>query len=444
MSVLAGFVILGLILVTALYVAAEFAVVSVRPSRVQSRAEEGSALARRLLPIITEPHQLDRYIAASQVGITISSLVLGAYGQAVLTEPVAPLIGRLGGMTAESAHSTAAIMVLVLLTLLAMILGELVPKSLALSSPTKVALWTLVPMQWSMRLMSWSIVFLNGSGGLILRALGGSSTAHRHVHSPEEIEYLVAESGREGLLKPNESLRLRHALHLGRRAIQELMLPRIRIEAVDVDAPFAEAAAAVATSTYTRLPVYRDSVDDVVGIVHTRDVALAAWSGEPPPTLAPLMRPPLVLPATMMADRALERMKAEGYTMAILVDEYGGTAGLVTMDNILDELIGDVADEFHADAPTPERLEDGRVRLPGTLHASEALRWTRARWVGAHTVGGVVLAAFGRAPRRGERITIAGVEVEVERVHRSRIDSVIATPSVALPGAGAVPPGGDA
>ena len=151
MSILAWFVIVGLILVTALYVAAEFAVVSVRQSRVQTRAEEGSALARKLLPILSDPHELDRYIAASQIGITISSLVLGAYGQAALSGAVAPMLERFAGMDPESALSTAAVVILIVLTLLAMILGELIPKSLALHAPTKVALLTLLPMQWSLR-----------------------------------------------------------------------------------------------------------------------------------------------------------------------------------------------------------------------------------------------------------------------------------------------------
>lgn len=433
MSVLAWIIIVGLILVTALYVAAEFAVVSVRQSRVQSRAEEGSTLARKLLPILSDPHELDRYIAASQIGITLSSLVLGAYGQAALSGFVAPLLERFGGLDADSAQSTAAVVILIVLTLLAMILGELIPKSLALHAPTKVALWTLLPMQWSLRAMSWFIVVLNGSGALILRAFGASMEGHRHVHSPEEIEYLVAESGKGGLLKPSESLRLRQALHLGRRPIHELMVPRTRIEAVDVEETLADGFRTVADSAYTRLPVFRDSIDDIVGVVHARDVALAAWSDTPPRTIEAVMRPPLVLPASMMADRVLGRMKEEGHTMAILADEYGGTAGLVTIDNILDDLIGDVADEFRADAPAPEALPDGRVRLPGSYHAADATRWTRVRWHGALTVGGVVLAAFGRAPRARERITIAGVEVEVERVDRSRIDSVLVRPRALSP-----------
>ena len=428
MSVLAWIIIVGLILVTALYVAAEFAVVTVRPSRVRTRAEEGSTLAKKLLPVLADPHELDRYIAASQIGITISSLVLGAYGQAALSGFVAPLLERLGGMEPEAARSTAAVVILVVLTLLAMILGELIPKSLALHAPTRVALFTVVPMQWSLRAMSWFIVVLNGSGALILRAFGASMEGHRHVHSPEEIEYLVAESGKGGVLKPGESLRLRQALHLGRRPIQELMVPRTRIEAVDVATGLAEAYGILATSSYTRLPVFRDDIDDIVGVVHTRDVALAAWSDAPPATVANVMRQPLVLPVSMKADRVLGRMKEEGHTMVILADEYGGTAGLVTIDNILDDLIGDVADEFRDDSPAPEVLADGRVRLPGSCHVADAARWTRARWEGAYTVGGVVLAAFGRAPKARERITIRGVEVEVERVNRSRIDTVLVRP----------------
>jgi putative hemolysin len=433
MSVLAWIIIVGLILVTALYVAAEFAVVSVRQSRVQTRADEGSTLARKLLPILADPHELDRYIAASQIGITISSLVLGAYGQAALSGSVAPLLERFAGMEAEAARSTAAVVILIVLTLLAMILGELIPKSLALHAPTRVALVTLLPMQWSLRAMSWFIVVLNGSGALILRAFGASMEGHRHVHSPEEIEYLVAESGKGGLLKPGESLRLRQALHLGRRPIQELMVPRTRIEALDLGTSLADAYRVVAASSYTRLPVFRDDIDDIVGVVHTRDVALAAWGDAPPATVSGVMRAPLVLPVSMKADRVLGRMKEEGHTMAILADEYGGTAGLVTIDNILDDLIGDVADEFRDSSPAPETLPDGRVRLPGGCHVTDAARWTRAQWEGAYTVGGVVLAAFGRAPKARERITIRGVEVEVERVHRSRIDSVLVRPRAIAP-----------
>src|SRR5215211_4039256 len=175
-------VLVVLTLVLAFYVAAEFAAVSVRRSRIQQRAEEGSATARKLLPILGDSHRLDTYVAASQIGITI----------------------------------------LVALTIVQMVLGELVPKSLALQNPTRIALWTVVPMLWSMRAMAVFIRLLNGSGGVILRLMRVPMAGHGHVHSPEEIEFLIAESRKGGLIKPNEQLRLRHALQLAERSAREL------------------------------------------------------------------------------------------------------------------------------------------------------------------------------------------------------------------------------
>src|SRR5688572_22288802 len=183
----ASLVILLLILLTALYVAAEFAAVGARRSRLRRLAEDGHPLAARILPVVEDPRELDRYIAVSQIGITLSSLILGAYGQAALAPRLSPLLVRVG-FEPQSAESTAAILVLVILTILAMIIGELVPKSIALQDPTRTAIFTVVPMQWSLRLFSKSIGFLNGSGVLLLKLIGVQPTGHRHVHSPEEIE----------------------------------------------------------------------------------------------------------------------------------------------------------------------------------------------------------------------------------------------------------------
>ena len=415
-----------LTLMLAFYVAAEFAAVSVRQSRIMQRAEEGSGLARRLLPILADSHRLDNYIAASQIGITLSSLIAGAYAQSRLAPLLLPLFERLGSMQAAAAQSAATITVLVGLTIFQMVLGELVPKSLALQNPTQVALLTVVPMQWSERLLAWFITFLNGSGGVILRLMGVPNTGHRHVHSPEEIEFLVTESGKGGLLKPSEQIRLRHALQLAERPSRELMVPRTKIVALDVDTPLAEALQVATESPYTRLPVYEDSIDNVVGIVHVRDLAVASESA---PGLRAVMRQPLVLPASLTADRVLVRLKEERRTMAILADEFGGTAGLIAVDDILDHLLGDIADEFQPRDAVPERLPDGRIRLPGGLPADEAMPWTRVEWeTRAATVGGVVLDAFGRVPSPGERTVVQGVEVEVERVERRAVASVIVTP----------------
>jgi len=222
-----------LILLTALFVAAEFAAVGARRSRLRRLAEDGNALAARILPVLEAPRALDRYIAASQVGITLCSLILGAYAQASIAPRVAPLVQGVAGLDPETALSTSAVIVLLVLTTLAMIVGELVPKSLALQDPTPVAMWTVVPMQWAERIFAWSIDFLNGSGNLLLKLMRVRSTGHRHVHSPEEIELLIAESRDGGLLEPQEQVRLHQALRLGLRTARELMVPRDRLAAVE-------------------------------------------------------------------------------------------------------------------------------------------------------------------------------------------------------------------
>jgi magnesium and cobalt exporter, CNNM family len=249
---LAGAVIVFLILLTALYVAAEFAAVSARRSRLRRLAEDGNSLASRLLPVVEDPRILDRYIAASQVGITLSSLILGAYAQATVAPRVAPLFASLGIARPESAEATAAATVLIVLTVGAVILGELVPKSLALQDPTRTALLTVLPMQWSLKVFAPSIAFLNGSGTLLLKLLGCPATGHRHVHSPEEIELLIAESRDGGLLEPEEQVRLHSALRLGLRTARQLMTPRERIAAIDASLPFDEVMRIVAACTRTR------------------------------------------------------------------------------------------------------------------------------------------------------------------------------------------------
>jgi CBS domain containing-hemolysin-like protein len=357
--VVAGAVIVLLILLTALYVAAEFAAVGARRSRLRRLAEDGHPLACRILPVVEDPRQLDRYIAVSQIGITLSSLILGAYGQATVAPHVAPYLERLGGVDAASSRSTAALVVLLVLTALAMILGELVPKSLALQDPTKVALATILPMQWSQRLFSWFIDVLNGSGILILRLLRVPSTGHRHVHSPEEIELLIAESRDGGLLEPEEQVRLHRALRLGLRTAEQLMVPRARLAAIDVNTPLPDVLRAVAASPYSRLPVYRGSFENVLGILHTKDVVAGFVHGGPN-SLTALLRPIVRIRDDMPADRLLTFLRERRSHQAIVVDENGRVSGLITLEDVLAELLGGVADEFK-----PVRIRAGRAREEG-------------------------------------------------------------------------------
>ena len=422
---LAWAIIALLILFTALYVAAEFAAVSARRSRLRRLAEDGNLLAARILPVLEDPRELDRYIAASQVGITLSSLILGAYGQATLAPRIAPLFERFGPMQAATAESTSAVVVLICLTTLAVILGELVPKSLALQNPTVTALATVLPMQWSMRAFSWSIALLNGSGVLLLKLVGVPATGHRHVHSPEEIALLIAESRDGGLLEPQEQVRLHRALRLGLRTARQLMVPRARLAVIDAALPFDEVLTIVAASPYSRLPVYRGSIDSIIGILHIKDV-VTRYVQAGALTVAALLRPIVSVPESMPADRLLAFLRERRSHQALVVDVQGAVAGLITLEDVVAELLGGVADEFKTMQVRPIRLSDGRLRIPGSMRLEQAAPLISDAWRGSdETVGAHLATVLGGVPEAGEEFDIDGAHVEIEAIEGDAIASVI-------------------
>lgn len=336
----AAVIITLLILATALYVAAEFAVVSVRRSRIRRLSDDGNTLAAKLLPYVDDAHKLDEYVAVSQIGITLSSLVLGAYAQAALAYRVAPLLEQQFALTAESAQSAAATAILVVLTALAMIIGELVPKSLALQFSTETALATVLPMRASHWVFRPLIFLLNGSGSLLLRMLGSRNSGHRHVHSPEEIEMLIAESRDGGFLEPDEQERLRRALRLSQRTARELMVPRGNLAMIDARAPLAQAMQIAAASQYSRLPAYRDSPDNVIGTLRTKDLALQYMEGATLP-LERIVRPVATVEPGMQADRLLAFLREKRVHQA-MVREGGQLLGLVTIQDVLGAFLSDV------------------------------------------------------------------------------------------------------
>ncbi len=346
-------VIVVLTLLTALYVAAEFGAVSVRRSRLRQLAEDGHWMARRLLPLIDDPHCLDRYIAASQIGITLTSLILGAYGQAAFTPDLAPIIQGLFKLEPRMAESVAAGAVLLTLTIFNVILGELVPKSVALQFPTQTALFTTLPMEWSLWLYRAFISFLNGSSILLLRMLRIHQTGHRHVHSPEELELLIAESRDGGLLEPDEHRRLQRALRLRLRTARQLMVPRDRIQAVDANEPFDAVLTRLADSPFTRVPVYRGTLDQLVGTINTKQLALRLLTGAPLRSMAGLLRPVVTVPDSLPGDRLLALFRERRAHQAIVLDAASRVAGLVSLEDVLQDLLGGTRDEIAQPAPAP-------------------------------------------------------------------------------------------
>lgn len=421
-------IILLLVMLTALYVAAEFAAVGARRSRIRRMAEDGHPLAIRVLPVIEDPRELDRYIAACQVGITLSSLIAGAYAQAALAPPAAPLLIRWAGLEPAAALQVSAIAILAILTVLSVILGELVPKAVALANPTQTLIYTVIPMQWSLRVYAWLILVLNGSGNLILRAFKLANTGHRHVHSPEEIALLIAESRDGGLLEPQEQVRLHRALRLGLRNARQLMVPRERLAAVDLQTPWADVLRIVATSPYSRLPVFRRSLDDIAGVLHTKDVVTHFLERREGGSLSSLVRPVQRVPDTMSADRLLAFLRERRSHQALVVDTTT-VVGMITLEDVLGELLGSVPDEFKTPRLLPLRLSDGRVRLPGELPLERARVWVEGAWpTDGLTVGEFILRELGRVPHASERFVVWDLAVEIESADDRTIGSAIVTP----------------
>jgi len=421
-------VVAGLIALNALYVVAEFGAVSVRRSRVRQLAEEGNRLARAFLPEVEDARRLDRYVATCQIGITISSLALGAYGQATLARSLQAAL-----VTADwrvgAAASVATALVLAGLSALQIVVGELVPKAIALQYPVQSALYTQGLLRWSRAVFSGFIPLLNGSATLVVRLFGMEPVGQRHIHSPEEIDLLIAESRHGGLLEPEEERRLHRAIRLGSRPVHQLMVPRPYIEAIPVDTPPDQVLERMAASPYTRLPVYEGTIDNVIGMLHVKDVMEAFITRDRTFTARELLRPLPAVPEMATTDRLLAAFRAQHSQQAIVTDEYGGVAGLVTLEDVLAEVIGEVPDEFKKHQPRPERLPDGRVRLPGLMRLDEAAEWVGVLWTGeADTVGGLVLDELGHEPRPGETLEIAGVPVEVEATSRHAVVSVLAHP----------------
>ena len=434
MVLVAILVVIALIVVNALYVAAEFAAVSVRRSRIQQLAADGNPLAAWLLPVLESPEALDRYIGASQIGITLSSLVLGAYAQQTFAVWLTPYFAELGGLQQIAAQSTSTAVVLLTLTTAQVVFAELVPKLVALQYPTQASLYTFLPMLASLWIYRPFIKFLNGSALLVLRVMGTPYQAHRHIHSPDEIELLIAESRDGGLLEPDEHRRLQRALRLNLRQAKQLMVPRRRIAALNITTPLHEVIGIVAQSPFSRLPVYRDSLDNIVGILHTKELVRWFVSEGSTTALSDLIRAVPTLHESVTADRMLRELRERRSHQALVVDESGGTSGLLTLEDVLSELLGHVGDEFKAAHPSAEPLAGGRTRLPGSMTVDDGATVLDVKWdTDAATVGGMVIEALGHLPAPGEVITIGSHEFEVERVAERAVESVIVTELQAEP-----------
>lgn len=356
----------AMIAINALYVAAEFASVSARRARIQQLATTGNRLARVLEPIMSDPRRLDTYVATCQLGITASSLVLGFYGQAAIARQLAPAFQRWGNLQEAAAQPVATTIVLVLLTTLQVVLGELLPKSVAIRLPERIALLTVLPLRWSTIMFRPVIALFNGAGNLVLKLLRVPVAGHHaHVHSPEEIELLVAESAKGGMLEADERQLLRNALRVGELSAAEVMVPRTSLVAASLDIPLPELLQLVSSSGYSRIPLFRDTIDHIEGIVHIKD--LFRLHVERNPDVASALRTVPFVPETKLAVDVWNLLQQENKYVAIVFDEFGGTAGMLTMEDLLEEIFGELQDESDDETEPVVAGPDGRMRVDGDV-----------------------------------------------------------------------------
>jgi len=429
-----------MVFATAFYVAAEFSSISARKTRIIQLANEGNFAAKMLQPIVEHNVRLDQYVAASQVGISISSLILGAYGQNTVAAAIAPLLVAwgIGNLTPALALSISVTGVLVFLTILQVVLGELLPKSLTIQYPERVALATVMPMKWSLAIFRPLIWLFNGSANLIVKLFGVNRAAddHAHLHSPEEIELLVHQSYSGGLLDDQVQQLLRNALRLRELTARQVMVPRIQMVAAPVTSSVPQLIEQACIEGYSRIPLYQGTVDNIVGLAHLKDLFRLQLEERTDP--AESMRSIEFVPEGMPAADVWTMLKTKGRYLAVVLDEYGGTAGLISIEDLVEEIFGELLDEFDDELPLIASGEDGRVHLRSDLLVADINEYFKLDLPEdyADTLGGLVFNLLGRVPKTGDEVTagVSPVRIRVEQMDGLHVLEVsLQLPSKALP-----------
>lgn len=408
------FVVALMIFLHALYVAAEFAAVSAREDRLSQMADEGNRLAKLLLPVVKDSRVLDNYVAISQVGITISTLVLGAFGQNIIATELAPLLVGLGNLALPTAITLSITVVLIFLTILEVVLGELLPKSLAIQYPEKFALWTALPMRWSGSLFQLLLWLFNGSADFLLRVMGlRHEVGHRNLYAPEEIELLVSESHAGGLLDDEEQQMLRNAFRLRKLTARQVMAPRTRLVTAQASNTVSELLNKACEEGVTRIPLYQANIDDIIGFVHIKDLFRLQLQGEQNPQT--ILREVVHVPDSVLIADLWRTLTTQKQYIAIIIDEYGGTAGLVTFEDLIEEIFGELQDEFDDEVPLMTSGKDGRIHLRGDLLVTDVNEYLNLDLVDdeADTLGGLIFSELGHLPEVGDEVTLGSSKVTI-------------------------------
>jgi CBS domain containing-hemolysin-like protein len=422
---------LALVALNAFFVATEFAIVRVRATRIDELVAKGVRRAAATQQVL---RGLNAYLSACQLGITLTSLGLGWVGEPAFAHLLEPLFAPLGGGGVVATHSMALAASFVLITFLHVVLGELAPKTVAIERAEGVALLVAWPIRAFHALFYPLIWVMNSLANLTVRALGLRAAAGEGLaHSEEELRLILSVSQASGTLEEEHAELLENALDFSERTVRQIMVPRADIVWLDARRSAQENLATVRESGHTRYPLCEGDVDRVLGIVHLKDLFLDPASS---PDLRGLARQPVFVPEGLPIDRLLRSFQTTRMHLAVVIDEYGGTSGVVTIEDVLEELIGEIQDEFDEEAPKVQDLGAGRLSVDASLPADEI-----AETLGlaedadadeeVETLGGLVVARLGRIARPGDVVEIGGRKLEVTRMSGRRILRLTVHPAIA-------------
>ena len=448
-SLVHGSLIAFFILANSFFVAAEYAIISVRETRIEQLIALNRPGARTALRL---KRNLDEFLPAVQFGVTLASLALGGIGEPALASALQPALARLSwlpGMAAHPAayaHSIAVVIAFALITYFEVLLGELVPKSLALQRAERIALAVAGPVDVFIRITRPAVRLMNVSAALVLRLFQAPLRGESSAHSPEELKLLATATRRMGLLPPLQERMIHRAIELDQVAASEIMTPRGKIFSLPADMPLEAASARIVEEQHSRIPVYdpERGRDHIIGVVYSKDVSrlmhfrstsqgLGQGSGPSGITLRQVMRDVLVVPETKLAVDLLQEFKERRRQIAIVVDEFGSTLGLVSAEDVLEQIVGEMEDEFDTGRNLPLPAAGGGLLLDGNASLRDLvtqLRWKFPRKSGVETLAGFLLAKLGHIPVEGEQVEFGGRRFAVVRMDGRRIAQVRVEPIV--------------
>jgi CBS domain containing-hemolysin-like protein len=420
-------IILLLLVANGLFVAAEFAIVGAPRASIEHQASQGNRLARRVLRVMEDPGLQDRYIATTQIGISVASLGLGMYGEHWLADQIQPWFARLETLGWIASHTVASAVAIAMLTYLHIVIGEMVPKGLALQKAQKTVLYVSPVIRVLQGLIHPLVVLLNAIGNrlLLLAGIERREVDLERYHTAEELEFIVRESQEGGLLRGEAGRILRDLFEFGDRTAGEVMVPRVLLTGIPVGAEPDELRMIVRAHAHTRYPVYSGDLDNIIGSLHIKEILRHLVSNQP--IAAGDARALPYVPGPARLDEVIAAMRRYRAQMAVVMDQHGGTAGLVTMEDLFEEVVGDI-DEGRSRGPVVREAE-GRIRVRGTVRLDEAgdalgrvLDHKKAT-----TVSGVVLLLLGRPAAPGDAVTWKNVRIEVVSVAGRGVGEAILT-----------------